>query len=846
MTTLHMKKMLKFVAAVLALNLCGAVHARQVNGTSSSYTPLDASDPVGYFGSYIIYGGERITLGPKAFFIDGRLTDEEISGNPYVFNSVNEAAEHLTPGSFEDPMVLYMAPWVYWIDDPDDPEVRQRPYLYGLVINCPGLRFYGLNRNPYNVVMCCNRGQTMGSNGNYTLFQLLGDGITAENVTFANYCNIDLEYPLNPALNREKRGAAIVQAQLISSPGDKIFARNCNFISRLNLMPFLGAKRLLFDRCHFESTDDALSTGIYLDCTFEFHNKKPFGGTSGTGAVFLNADVVAFTQGDQYFTKMGGPMTVIDTRMTGEHADYVGWRDFPTIETRNYQYDFTFNGKPYLIGQRNACSTIDLKGRKLLDAFRYEYDGKVYYNIYNLTCGRDGWDPMNLKAQTEEHEKALGRKLTGIPTQITVTPTRRTLETGVSSITLDASVNYYGGGRCEGERLEWKVADGKEDFVILKPDGYRCEVIPANGSDNPEQVTVEVSNAYGAEGAAVLTVLPSKLPAPGFSSVPVVKCSGGYAEVDYSLDSHLTDQSVINWYRCGDRKGGNPVLVAVSRLDKPLRKYELQPADLGKYIRCTIQPKHQRSDAGEVEEFICRKAVKARDIDVDPLHYSTDFVNVPLDNQPESVPGSWTFMNASATMQGIKSLTAGERPAHRFAPGEDGAAGSYGLVQTGQSMMYYTPYCRNTGRLRMHMSAKPFKFEGQGFSVSWCWMDVLVDFDPVALSGYGVRFIRTTKYHDAIDCIFIRYENGSVMEIGEPVSTTAYRPTCDITLDLDGDELSFRMTSDARYIVTPGRPEVRTSVDMKIPVKPAGTGIAGILYAGGAYTLIDRIDLDWE
>lgn len=837
-----MTHLIKSFCVAAALLVCGALSAQP-----AGYQSLDPGDPIEFGGSYIVYGGERITLGDKAIFIDGRLSDAEAAKYPYVYNSVNEAAKHLTPGSFEDPMVLYIAPWVYWIDDPDDPEVRQRPNLYGLVINCPGLRFYGLNKDPYNVVLCCNRGQTMGSNGNYTLFQLIGDGITAENVTFANYCNIDLVYPLNPALNRAKRGSAIVQAQLISSPGDKIFARNCNFLSRLNLMPFLGAKRLLFDHCHLESTDDALSTGIYLDCSFEFHNKKPFGGTGGTGAVFLNADVVSFSPGDQYFTKMGGPMTVVDTRINGENADYVGWRDFPTIETRNYQYNFEFNGKPYLIGQRNACSTIDMKGKRILDAFRYELDGQVYYNVFNLTRGTDDWDPMGLKEQTEAHERILGRNLTRIPTQITVAPTRQTLETGVGSITLKATERYYGGGTYDADKLVWNVADGKDALVTLRPDGYSCEVIPNNNTDNPEQVTIEVRNAYGLEGAAVLTILPSKLPAPGFAAAPKISIADGFAKLEYTLDSHLTDQSLVEWYRYDDRKGSNPQLLAVSRLDKPLKNYKLKTGETGKYMGAVIRTKHQRSDAGEPVEVRCSRKVRAKDVKTSPTHYKTDFVNVPLDNQPNTREGSWTILNAVARMDTLVSTTDGPRAALSFGPGEDGAAGLNGLMQSGgHSLMYYTPYGHPGSDVRMHIIANPFKFEGQGFSVAWNWMDILVDYNPQTKTGYGVRFIRTTKYHDAIDCLFVRYENGIISEISDPVSTTAYRPTCDITVTLKGDKLSLKMTSDAQYIIQPNRPEVKTAVDMQTSVRPSGSGTVGIMYAGGAYTMLNELELWWE
>jgi hypothetical protein len=103
------------------------------------------------------------------------------------------------------------------------------------------------------------------------MFRFFGNGTAAENITFGNYCNVDLSYPLFPALSRKKRASAIVQAQLIICDGDKILARNSRFISRLNLCPFVGAKRILFDRCHFESTDDALcGTGVYLNCDFDF------------------------------------------------------------------------------------------------------------------------------------------------------------------------------------------------------------------------------------------------------------------------------------------------------------------------------------------------------------------------------------------------------------------------------------------------------------------------------------------------------------------------------------------------------------------------------------------------
>ena len=183
------------------------------------YHSLDIKNPIQFNGTKIIYKGRTIALGPKSFFIDRELSDAEAAKYPYIFNSINEASKHLTDGSEAAPMTLYIAPNVYWIDNPDDPEIRKpqgkATVPYGLIIKCEWLRFYGLTDNPENVVLAANRGQTIGAVGNFTLFNISGNGTSAENITFGNYCNVDLIYPLKPELNRVKRASAIVQAQLI-------------------------------------------------------------------------------------------------------------------------------------------------------------------------------------------------------------------------------------------------------------------------------------------------------------------------------------------------------------------------------------------------------------------------------------------------------------------------------------------------------------------------------------------------------------------------------------------------------------------------------------------------------
>src|SRR5690606_10275245 len=127
----------------------------------------------------LFYKGAEIKLSPRAFYIDAGLTDREATKHPYVFKSVTEAVKQLKDGTEQEPMVLYIAPYVYWIDDPDDPEVRIPKKVgsppFGMEIKCNWLKFFGLTDNAADVVLACNRGQTIGAKGNFTMFSIHGD-----------------------------------------------------------------------------------------------------------------------------------------------------------------------------------------------------------------------------------------------------------------------------------------------------------------------------------------------------------------------------------------------------------------------------------------------------------------------------------------------------------------------------------------------------------------------------------------------------------------------------------------------------------------------------------------------
>lgn len=818
-----------------------------------NYQSSDIKQPIYFGGDFIIYKQDTIKLGPHAFFIDGQLSEAATKKYPYVFNSVNNAVKHLSNGTENDRMSLYIAPNVYWIDNPEDTAIRigengQPPF--GLIIKCEWLRFYGLTNDPRNVVLASNRGQTIGAKGNFTIFRFYGQGTSAENITFGNYCNIDLDYPLRPALNRKKRASAIVQAQLIICDGDKIVARNSRFVSRLNLCPFVGGKRVLFDSCHFEMTDDALcGTAVYLNSTFDFYSSKPFYRTNGTGAVFLNCAVTSYVAGEQYFTKANGQVAVVDTKFKTPAGTYLGWQDQLPAETRSYQYGVMQNEKEVLIGKRNLSNTVNLNKKPLLYAYRFSSNGGVVYNTFNLLQGDDDWDPMHIKAVVQDAEKELKTALTKIPVQLLLSPTRQIIETGKDALILSAKQLRFGNYVHTGEKLYWRVAKGYEGLVRLQPggDGLTCKVIPVNNFNETREVLIIASTTAGLEAASLLTVKPSILPAPDFSKQPrITDNKNGELKLKYTLNTAYKDQSLISWYRCSNAEGENAVEVMVSRFNEPLLYYKLAPGDAGYYIMAKIQPKHQRSDTGKTVAIFFPRAVTATDIKSGREIMVTDFKNISTRNQPLVLPGFFTWDHLSAVETERRFPVDTTKDAWFYGEGSEGAAGIKGVLQGRNGKMRFTPLGEQFGNMELTLTASPFKSAGQGFSVAPLYMDVLLKMDNAGMNGYGLRFIRTTKYHDAVDVFFVVYENGVAKQAGDAVSTTVFRSVCTIKLGVTKNIIWAKLTTSAGAHSADGKPGLLPAVDMQANIISNNFGGLGIEFRGGSPVVFSKLAVTWQ
>lgn len=338
-------------------------------------------------------------------------------GTAWCFRSLQElfASGALQDGTPEAPMTVYLAPDVYWLHDPEDGETfrgTEGEFLpYQQKIKCSYLSLIGLSEHPEDVVIAANKGQSHGCIGNYTMLHFEGDGLYLENLTIGNYCNVDLEYPLDPSKNRPKRCKAVTQAQLGDVVGDRFHAKNCRFVSRLNLYPICGAKRSLYENCHFESTDDALNgNAVYLHCDFDFYGGCPIFATDATGSAFLDCLFRICghrdrSGADQYFMKGQGCVYVIGCRfedlrkesMGTSRALQVQWTRYPQPETMCYAY-----GNDTPIGP--AEHTVDLTGKKGLRAFLVEAKSGAQYNVRNLLRGTDDWDPLGQREYLPEAE----------------------------------------------------------------------------------------------------------------------------------------------------------------------------------------------------------------------------------------------------------------------------------------------------------------------------------------------------------------------------------------------------------------------------------------------------------
>ena len=838
---------------------------KDINKTLEGYTPMDSSDPVEFGGTYIKYQGETIQLSETAIYLDGSLSDELAAQYPYVYNDITKAlsADALKNGTADKPMTVYVAPYVYWIDDPAATDTVQKTegysVPYGMVVNSDYLTIKGLTGNPDNVVLAGNRGQSHASNGNYTMFRFNCSGaLTVKNITIGNYCSVDLDYPLMSELNQAKRTDTITQAQLADMSGDKMFADNCNFISRLNLVPISGASRNLYNNCHFESTDDALNgNAVYVGCDFDFYGNRPLYSSYNTGSTFLgctfNCKILNVeAEPTQFFTKEGGTITAVDCVYNSNLSVPItmGWTKFPSDSLKCYQSNIIHNGKNITIGGEGAKETVDMTGKSVLNAYKVVSGGKTYYNTYNLLKGTDDWDPLGVK----DVIAAAGQE--AVATQLTIKSDVSEIESGKETASVGGTVNYFYGTNDTTQKITYSVSDEDKAYVKLTDNGDgTCKVEGTNNDDAAKKVIINASTESGLEAAVGITVKPSKLDAPEYIKTPVITNDGqGSLKVDYSLDlGSREDMSAISWYRCTDAEGSNKVLVAVTRNDSPEYTYKLTAGDVGYYIMAKVESKNIRSDYGTPVNTVYDKAIGVKD--VRSKNFATDFSNFPNVKQSEIKAGFWTVdYNRPADTESFgKWQGADTEEPWVYGVTGNGCVGA-GLYQGTQgSRLMYTPVEGTYGDMSLKLVVDPAKTAGQGFGSAGQYMDVLLKFDTSTLTGYGLRIIRTKASSNAVTFVLVKYDNGAVTEISDEVIASCYVTGCTISLKTEGNKLTAHVETPTEQLADQAAKGYPHVVDLTADIAANSFGGVAIQHTGttgtGGWqntTMLHNLDITWE
>ena len=741
-------------------------------------------------------------LNDHCLLVDGSLSDDEAAQNPFVFNSFQEAMQHLQPGtSADNRMTVLIRPGVYWIDDPDDPEIRiakegDRTPI-GMHVRCPWLHLEGLGEQADEVVLASNRGQTQGAIGNFTMFYFHGDGLLLENLTLGNYCNVDLEYRLDPSKNRPRRMEAITQAQLAFADGDYLEARNCRFISRLNTCPLNGGRRTLFDHCYFESTDDALEgKAIYRHCRFTFYSSKPFYATSRAGAILYDCDFDVKTVGPQYLCKQESPVILIDCRFQTPENTTLGWCPYISPSLRCYQENVTQNGNPVTLSAESEGTTISLEGKKLSETLKIALKGNI---------------------------SEVFTALESVPIHLELYTNRKRVEEGDTAKTTLHSYAF-------GDR-----------YLYEQP---ALTLIGTNKGEKSAQQPVVVNFPDGQEAAISIENAPKTLPAPAFTKRLKIKRKDNTLIAKYRLNlGKRTDQSLITWYRCDDKEGGGAVPVSVSRLNKPEQTYTLQPADYGRFIMVEVSPKHQRSYTGTPRRS-CLYVKPLKTAVPQSYVFETDFHNFPTDPQPLIKDGYWT-------VDGYKPTDTNAQPwqpkpdSWIYGPGIDGAKGTGLLQKEKGARLLYTPILDTKSETAITLVCDPCKTAAQGFaSATDQYMDIYIHYDPHTLTGYGLRIIRTTKYANAVDMQLMRFNKGRGEVLGEPVSTTCFLTDCTIRLWSEGNLLKAHVST-----TTPQREStLAKEVNLQTPIEPLfnGIGIQHTGSAGASATMFHHLKVEWK
>ncbi len=775
--------------------------------------------------SSIEYQGTTVQLSEHSLYVDAGLSADELGS--FAFRTLQDAVAAATPGTKENPTIIYLAPDVYWTDDYTKPEVRPSDDLIGLTIPQPYITLAGMTGNPEDVVIASDRGQNAGANGNFNTIGV-GDGFHAKDITIGNYCNVDLVYKADPSKNHPKRQESITQAQAVTKvPGiedmDEWFFENCHIISRLNLFSRDDRpKRSLLKDCHLECTDDSLGTGyitIFENCTFDLYSNTPCGGASFYMQAYLGCDFTTHLSDNKIITlcKNTKPFAFIDCNFKGDMQGMEWKQNNLSDDLRQIVYNNKLNGQDFVISPSRPELSVT-PNEQQLQAFKYNGE----YNIYNLLngAGYEEWDPLGQKSSMPVSTWNIQFDYPGITKDVLPE-----LE-GNQTDALVVTPIVLGG---TDKNVQWSVSD---DTLQISPQADGTVVVSAkNMTLETKKSCLTATASNGMQKVLYFNVTPAIVDAPTLAGAPVLsEPKDGVIEVSYVLNG-LTegakDISQVNWYRASQADGSDKVLVAQTTYVRddsvPYTAYALRNDDVGKYIFCEVVPKASNSKAGSsmfsAASVQIEKAAVSKDsdssynVDLEHLAYipavnDTQENNYEWTNSLES--GSWYggfYLPAEYREGGIwadKAYKPADEAPYTYAEGASGAQGTYGLQTTTQGARLVYVDTKERQNMKMTLELSPHKTAAQGFGSAKQFMDIYFKYDAITMTGYGLRIARVPEISNpaladyaAKSCTFtlMEYKNGIATPLTEGVVSTAFLPGCTVVIEMKDNVLTADVTT---------------------------------------------------
>jgi hypothetical protein len=777
------------------------------------------------------------------YLVDSSLSHDDPAARK--FKTLEAAYAAAPAGTPDKPTVIGIKPDVYLMHvDESAP--------YSLQVTKNYITIVGLTDDRRKVVLADNRGNKEGATNNGYIFDINATGFTMMNLTVVNYANLDYEYPGDPSKNLKKRSDVITQAVAIQMQGDKHVYSHVAFLSRLDTT-FIRTTRSYFTNVFIEGTDDFLgggTVGVVKDSEIYFPTGN--GVMSASGLTFIDT-VFKASRGLEFYKGFGNPDTLIDCIMPVDTPQSsVTWMAWDVLPVHQNLFSLTHhvkdaNGKPMRIKDK-------IKGPPTYTLSRELSDEEVKaFNPWNLLRAAlpngpvDDWDPANVRAQYEHQGSDVFRMAVAGPAPSGDIPgggpfvsraVSPTVRTGATGATLTATVLP---ARARDTPITWSAAS---DMVTLSSTtGGKVTVTGNNKTGRAEYVTVNAKAANGFYVTVHVNVEPVFVDPPKFAAQPVVATPiDGKVAVHYALalDGH-EDQSLITWVQCDDTACTSPRKVAVSRGNLPLRSYTLTAGDIGKYLRVSIQPKHNISDPGPEVVATAPRPITAGEVKlatVDP-----DFRNFVETENPVIVNGEWTVIGTWTPVAGDNLVNGyglrvsgllGAPPARGFG----GGAAPPPVTSDPSAPRVPNPYAaliyqkdEPTGDMQVKVVMSPEKTAGQGFGIAGSpddiprveRSDIYIKYDPRTKNGYSLRFWRTIQAADK--CMFQLYkiENG----VGHPVNnqqqlTGVFKPNTTITLSIVGTKFTARGSNTVD----------NETLSLEGTVSPNNYGSAGVYWSG--------------